>query len=200
MRVSTSMRSIAVVAIVLALAGCASPKQRAEPAALEARAELPPHVIEVAQGLYSCERGYLIREGRCIPFEELDHGPVVEVSSLPSAGDGAPGTVSERRVRLVVLVGAGLLDVSLLGGGPVRLLRHGLAVALQRPDLRAARATLPWERVRILGLIRLVRARAGDSRRLKSWALGPGFNRPGCDAVRLVEGSEATARGGGDRG
>ncbi len=90
-RVSTSMRSIAVVAIVLALAGCASPKQRPEPAALEARAELPPHVIEVAQGLYSCERGYLIREGRCIPFEELDHGPVVEVSSLPSAGDGAPG-------------------------------------------------------------------------------------------------------------
>jgi hypothetical protein len=79
-------------ATVIALAGCGSPRQRPEPAALEARAELPPHVVEVAQGLYSCERGYLIKQGRCIPFEELPPGPAMEVSSLPSAGDGAPGT------------------------------------------------------------------------------------------------------------
>jgi hypothetical protein len=85
------MRTAAGFALVLVFAGCAAPRPRPEPATLEARAELPPHVVEVAYGLYSCERGYLIRQGRCIPFEELEHGPVVEISSLPSAGDGAPG-------------------------------------------------------------------------------------------------------------
>ena len=81
-----------VGATLLALAACAAPRPRPEPAAVETRAELPPHVVEVAYGLYSCERGYFIRQGQCIPFEEIPHGPVVEISSLPSAGDGAPGT------------------------------------------------------------------------------------------------------------
>jgi hypothetical protein len=82
-----------IVALGLAsLAGCAAPQPRPEPAVLEARAVLPPHVVEVAEGLFSCERGYLIKQGRCVPFEELEHGPVVEVSSLPSAGEGPPGT------------------------------------------------------------------------------------------------------------
>jgi len=85
------MRTI-VIAVMVTLAGCASPKQRRpEPAALEARAELPPHVVEVAQGLYSCERGYLIRQGRCIPYPDIPPGPAMEISSLPSAGDGADG-------------------------------------------------------------------------------------------------------------
>jgi hypothetical protein len=72
--------------------GCAAPRQHPEPAALVAKAELPPHVIEVAQGLFSYERGYLIKQGRCIPYEELAHGPIVEISNVPSAGDGAPET------------------------------------------------------------------------------------------------------------
>lgn len=84
------MRTI-VIAVMVALAGCASPRQRPEPAALEARAELPPHVVEVAQGLYSCERGYLIKQGRCIPYADIPPGPAMEISSLPSAGDGADG-------------------------------------------------------------------------------------------------------------
>jgi len=84
------MRACDLVAFTLALGltGCAA-RPRPE---LAATAVLPPHVVEVGEGLFSCERGYVIREGRCIPFEELEHGPVVEVSSLPSAGDGAPGT------------------------------------------------------------------------------------------------------------
>jgi hypothetical protein len=48
-------------------------------------------LVEVAQGLYSCERGYPIKQGLCIPYEELAHCPVVEISSLPSAGEGAGG-------------------------------------------------------------------------------------------------------------
>jgi hypothetical protein len=85
-------RSLYVVAVVIVVAGCASPRPRPEPAALEALAELPPHVIEVAEGLFSCERGYLIRQGRCISFADIPPGPAMEVSSLPSAGDGAPET------------------------------------------------------------------------------------------------------------
>jgi len=38
-----------------------STRPRPEPAALEARI-LPPHVVEVAEGLFSCERGYLIKK------------------------------------------------------------------------------------------------------------------------------------------
>jgi hypothetical protein len=52
---------------------------------------LPPHVVEVAYGLYSCERGYFLKEGRCIADADLPRGPIVEMSSVPSAGDGAPG-------------------------------------------------------------------------------------------------------------
>ncbi len=85
-------RWLFVGAALLSFTACSAPQPRPEPAALEAKAELPPHVVEVAQGLYSCERGYLIKQGRCIAFEELSHGPVVEISNLPSAGDGAPGT------------------------------------------------------------------------------------------------------------
>ncbi len=84
------MRTAAGFALVLVFAACAAPMPRPEPAALEARAELPPHVVEVAYGLYSCERGYVIRQGCCISLADIPPGPVVEISSLPSAGDGAP--------------------------------------------------------------------------------------------------------------
>jgi hypothetical protein len=88
----TEMRRIAVIAVMVALAGCAAPpRPRPEPAALEARAELPPHMVEVAQGLFSCERGYFIKQGGCISYADIPPGPVVEISSLPSAGEGAGG-------------------------------------------------------------------------------------------------------------
>jgi hypothetical protein len=52
---------------------------------------LPPHVVEVAEGLFSCERGYLIKQGRCISFADIPPGPMMEISSVPSAGDGPSG-------------------------------------------------------------------------------------------------------------
>jgi hypothetical protein len=54
--------------------------------------ELPPHFEEVAYGLYACERGWVLYQGRCVTDTEVPHGPVVDISSLRSAGDGAPGT------------------------------------------------------------------------------------------------------------
>ena len=53
---------------------------------------LPPHVVEVGEGLFSCERGYLIKQGRCNAFADIPPGPTMEISSVPSAGDGVPGT------------------------------------------------------------------------------------------------------------
>jgi len=48
-----------------------------------------PYEVEV--GLWTCPRGYQIQtDGTCKSNAELPHGPVVEISSLPSAGDGAP--------------------------------------------------------------------------------------------------------------
>jgi len=71
--------------------GCIGHSARVLPMPVS-NAELPPHVVEVATGLYSCEQGYLIRQGRCIAFANLPTGPIVEISNLPSAGDGAPTT------------------------------------------------------------------------------------------------------------
>lgn len=48
---------------------------------------------EVDVGLWTCPRGYQIQlDGTCKSNDELAHGPTVEVSPLPSAGDGAPTT------------------------------------------------------------------------------------------------------------
>ena len=48
---------------------------------------------EVDIGLWTCPHGHVIqRDGTCKSDDEIPHGPVVEISSLPSAGDGAPTT------------------------------------------------------------------------------------------------------------
>lgn len=50
-----------------------------------------PYEVEV--GLWTCPRGYQIRpDGTCKSDAEIPHGPVVEVSELPSAGEGAPSS------------------------------------------------------------------------------------------------------------
>jgi hypothetical protein len=88
------MRTSFTVALVLALAGCATPRPRPDAVAPVARVELPPHVVEAVPGWgwYSCAPGYILRRGACLAESELPAGPEIIVSSLPSAGDGAPGT------------------------------------------------------------------------------------------------------------
>jgi hypothetical protein len=54
-------------------------------------ADLPPHVIDAGGGWISCERGYVLQNHRCLSDAEVVHGPTIEISTLPSAGDGAPG-------------------------------------------------------------------------------------------------------------
>lgn len=50
---------------------------------------LPPHMIDLGYGTLTCERDYVLRRGECIAFDDLPHGPVVEISELPSAGEGS---------------------------------------------------------------------------------------------------------------
>lgn len=52
-------------------------------------ADLPPHVIPAGGGWYSCERGYVMTRGECLSEETIAALPKIEVSSLPSAGDGS---------------------------------------------------------------------------------------------------------------
>jgi len=62
-------------------------------ALLAASSAVAAEAYEVEVGLWTCPRGYQIqRDGSCKSDAEITHGPVVEISSLPSAGDGAPTT------------------------------------------------------------------------------------------------------------
>ena len=44
------------------------------------RPDLPPHMLDLGYGTYTCERGYLIVRHRCEPHEELVREQVVVVS------------------------------------------------------------------------------------------------------------------------
>jgi len=44
------------------------------------RPGLPPHMVDLGYGTYTCERGYLIVRHRCVPHEELVREQVVIVS------------------------------------------------------------------------------------------------------------------------
>lgn len=54
-------------------------------------AEVPPHARSAGGGWYDCEPGYVMTRGACISEPEIAAN-AFEVSSLPSAGEGAPGT------------------------------------------------------------------------------------------------------------
>jgi hypothetical protein len=52
-------------------------------------ADLPPHFVDLGYGTLTCERGYLLKQGECISFDDLPKGPQIEISELPSAGEGS---------------------------------------------------------------------------------------------------------------
>jgi hypothetical protein len=54
--------------------------------------ELPPHMHEAALGLYACDPGFVMTKAGCVADATVVHGPTIEISALPSAGEGAPGT------------------------------------------------------------------------------------------------------------
>ena len=53
------------------------------------RVSLPPHVVAAGGGWLTCERGFTLRDHRCIADDQVAHGATIEVSSLPSAGEGS---------------------------------------------------------------------------------------------------------------
>jgi hypothetical protein len=43
--------------------------------------ELPPHMREVALGLYARDPGFVMTKAGCVPDAETAHGPTIEISS-----------------------------------------------------------------------------------------------------------------------
>jgi L,D-transpeptidase ErfK/SrfK len=59
-----------MVAAAAMFAACAAAAKRPAARATTSSRELPPHTVEVAYGLFSCERGYILRKGQCAPEDE----------------------------------------------------------------------------------------------------------------------------------
>ena len=76
-------RWAALVAAVIAASivwGCApTVKKRRLAEATESSSELPQHAVEIGYGMWSCERGYVLRNRKCMPEEEVAREPWVEV-------------------------------------------------------------------------------------------------------------------------
>ncbi len=60
-----------------AVAACAAPAKR--PLRQATDREAPPHAIEVAQGLWSCERGYLLKDRQCVPEDLAKAEPRMQI-------------------------------------------------------------------------------------------------------------------------
>lgn len=79
--------------VAAAVSACAPGVKRAPVDATASSSELPPHAVEVAYGMWSCERGYVLRHGQCLPEEEISPDPWVEVfdpSPPPARDEEAP--------------------------------------------------------------------------------------------------------------
>jgi hypothetical protein len=102
--------------------------------------------------MWTCPRGYQIqRDSTCKSDTEIPHGPVVEISALPSAGDGARGSnsgsscctpsVSPYRVaaprRYVTPSGFTYIP-------PTLPLRGGKLIRVQPGPFGQTRIFLPW--------------------------------------------------------
>lgn len=71
---------LATILAASAFAACATVPKPAAPAdATASSTGLPPHGVEVDYGLWSCERGYVMRAHRCIPEDEIARESKFEV-------------------------------------------------------------------------------------------------------------------------
>ena len=53
-------------------------------------ADLPEHAVAVDKyGTWACERGYTLKDHRCISDAVVGRAPQVEIATVPSAGDGS---------------------------------------------------------------------------------------------------------------
>jgi L,D-transpeptidase ErfK/SrfK len=58
----------------------------------------PAHAVEVAQGLWSCERGYVLHERQCLPEDLVPSGPRVEMYSPDDLEAPPPAPSRDRRL------------------------------------------------------------------------------------------------------
>jgi L,D-transpeptidase ErfK/SrfK len=71
---------LAMMTTAAVFTACAAPvKSPVRPEATTSSTGLPPHAVEVDYGLWSCERGYVLRARRCVPEEEIAHESKVEM-------------------------------------------------------------------------------------------------------------------------
>jgi L,D-transpeptidase ErfK/SrfK len=61
------------------LAACTAPMKPPRQGATASSADLPPHAVEVDYGLWSCERGFVLRARRCVPEDEVAREPHVQM-------------------------------------------------------------------------------------------------------------------------
>jgi L,D-transpeptidase ErfK/SrfK len=86
---ATLRRSAALIACAAIAWGCApTVKKHRLTEATEASSKLPPHAVEIGFGMWSCERGYVLRNRKCVSEEEVASAPRIEFF----APDEAPAT------------------------------------------------------------------------------------------------------------
>ena len=83
------------------LSACSAPKK---PAAVAAKGDLPAHAVVVSYGLWSCERGYVLRNRACVPEEQAAMESRFEVfgGPPPVIDEEAPPS---REARLTAMPG-----------------------------------------------------------------------------------------------
>src|SRR2546426_715270 len=88
-RTRTSMKPAALLVLVLAASAFAAcgpaTVKKPDVAAKESSSGLPRHAVEVAYGMWECERGYVMRKKLCVPEEEAAKEPWFEVFGAPEA-------------------------------------------------------------------------------------------------------------------
>ena len=83
------MKPAALLVLVLAASAFAAcgpaTVKKPDVAAKESSSGLPRHAVEVAYGMWECERGYVMRKKLCVPEEEAAKEPWFEVFGAPEA-------------------------------------------------------------------------------------------------------------------
>jgi len=59
--------------------------------------EDPPHMLEVAIGLYACDPGFVVTGSGCVVEPRVMRGPTIEISPQPSAGGALEGLLMRQR-------------------------------------------------------------------------------------------------------
>ncbi len=93
----------AVALTVVVAGGCTPPAKRPRVGATPASGT-PPHATQVAQGLWSCEHGYLMRDNQCVPEDVATAEPRMQIYTGEDLEAPPPEPVKQDR-RLTSMPG-----------------------------------------------------------------------------------------------